>query len=78
MSINGISVFRRTCGRSLKGFSLSWATNQAVDLLAQEKLDPRWWWENPGKNTATETRRKKYVVCASIWTPEYDLKSKRF
>lgn len=64
------------CGRSPRGFSLSWATNQAVDLSAQQKLDRRW--ENPGKNTATRTRKRKYAVLTSIWTPEDDLKSKHF
>lgn len=75
MNIDEISIFRRMCGRSPKGFSPSWATSQAADLLAQEELDQRGWWENPGKSTATRTRRRKYVVLTSIWTPEDDLKS---
>lgn len=63
------------CGRSLKGFSPSWATSQAVGLLAQEELHQRPQWENPGKNTATETRRRKFGELLNTWMPENDLKS---
>lgn len=69
------SIFRRMCGHSPRGFSPSWATNQAVDPSAQQKLDQRQWWENPGKNTATGTRRRKYGALTSIWMPEDDLES---
>lgn len=62
------------CGRSLKGFSPSWAISQAVDLLAQEELHQRPQWENPGKNTATGTRRRKFVELPNTWMPEDDLK----
>lgn len=76
MYINEISVFRRMCGHSPKGFSPSWATSQAVDQLVQKELDQRGLCaENPGKNMATKTRRRKYVVLTSTWMPEGELKS---
>lgn len=78
LRIGGISVFRRMCGHSPRGFSLSWATNQAVDLLAQVKLNQRWWWANPGRNTGTGTRRRKYAGLTNIWMPDNDLKSEHF
>lgn len=63
------------CGHSLKGFSPSWAISQAVDLLAREELHQRPQWENPGKNTATETRRRKFGELLNTWMPENYLKS---
>lgn len=63
------------CGRSLKGFSPSWAISQAVDLSAQEELHKRPQWENPGKNTAIGTRRRRFVELLNTWRPENDLKS---
>lgn len=76
MDINEISVFRRTCGHSPRGFSPSWATSRATDQLVREELDWRGLCvENPGKNMATRTRRRKYVVLTSTWTPEGELRS---
>lgn len=62
MFIDVNSLFRRMYGRSPRGFSPSWATSQAVDLSAQEKLDQKQHRENPGRNTATGTRKRKYAV----------------